>query len=380
MVMNLTVDYPELTDSAIAEARKLIGVPLRRYPSFTEASRGSIMNWERSIGDRNPLYMDDYHGRLSRYGGLIAPPLWLYAIDDTVVAPKLPGIHCIYGAVDWEFFKVIRMGDTFTTEVCVKDVIEKQGKFCGRMVVQVGEVKYYNQKKELVAKATPKIFRTARKAAQEKNKYAEIQKHRYTREELAALEDGVDAEKWQGAVIRYWEDAQEGELMTPIVRGPLSSEDVKLFIQNTNPVKSYRRFMQYLERHPLCAFKDPASNIWEGWENQLLDDKVAKSMGFPFAHDCGLQRVAILGNLVTNWIGDDGFLAKFGVELRLPWIYGDTMYCKGKVAKKYEENGRHLVDLQIWGENQSGVALTANGYATVELISKSARDDERKLV
>jgi len=65
-------------------------------------------------------------------------------------------------------------------------------------------------------------------------------------------------------------------------------------------------------------------------------------MGFPFAHDCGLQRVAILGNLVTNWIGDDGFLAKFGVELRLPWIYGDTMYCKGKVAKKYEENGRHL--------------------------------------
>jgi hypothetical protein len=54
MVMNLTVDYPELTGSAIAEARKLIGVPLRRYPGFTEATRGSIMNWARSIGDRNP--------------------------------------------------------------------------------------------------------------------------------------------------------------------------------------------------------------------------------------------------------------------------------------------------------------------------------------
>jgi acyl dehydratase len=200
MVMNLTVDYPELTDSAIAEARKLIGVPLRRYPSFTEASRGSIMNWARSIGDRNPLYMDDYHGRLSRYGGLIAPPLWLYAIDDTIVSPKLPGIHCIYGAVDWEFFKIVRMGDTFTTEVCVADVIEKQSKFCGRMVVQVGEVKYYNQKKELVAKASPKILRTATQGCPGKRtSTAEIQKHRYTREELAALEDGVDAEKWQGA-------------------------------------------------------------------------------------------------------------------------------------------------------------------------------------
>jgi len=377
--MNLTVDYPELTDSAIAEARKLIGVPLRRYPSFTEATRGSIMNWARSIGDRNPLYMDDYHGRLSRYGGLIAPPLWLYAIDDTIVSPKLPGIHCIYGAVDWEFFKIVRMGDTFTTEVCVADVIEKQSEFCGRMVMQVGEVKYYNQKKELVAKASPKILRTPRKAAQGKTSTAKF-KNIITRVKNS-LPSRTAWTRKNGRVRSSGTGKTPGRRIADSDRkGPLSSEDVKLFIQNTNPVKSYRRFMQYLERHPLCAFKDPASNIWEGWENQLLDDKVAKSMGFPFAHDCGLQRVAILSNLVTNWMGDDGFLVKFGVELNLPWIYGDTMYCKGKVTRKYEENGRHLVDLQIWGENQSGVALTANGYATVELISKSARDDERKLV
>jgi hypothetical protein len=41
MVMNLTVDYPELTGSAIAEARKLIGVPLRRYPGFTDHELGA---------------------------------------------------------------------------------------------------------------------------------------------------------------------------------------------------------------------------------------------------------------------------------------------------------------------------------------------------
>jgi hypothetical protein len=245
--------------------------------------------------------------------------------------------------------------------------------------MQVGEVNYYNQKGEQVAKASPKILRTPRKAAQEHNKYGGMKKHQYTHEELMAIEDGIDAEVWKGAVIRYWEDTETGEVIMPIIRGPLTSEDVKLFVQATNPIKSYRRFFQYLDRHPLCAFKDPASNSWEAWENELLDDNVARSMGFPFAHENGIQRISILGNLVTNWMGDDAFLVKIGAELRLPWIYGDTMYCKGKVAKKYAEGGRHLVDLEIWCENQSGVVHTANGYATVELLSKNTSDDERRL-
>jgi len=103
-------------------------------------------------------------------GGLIAPPLWLYAIDDTVVAPKLPGIHCIYGAVDWEFFKVIRWVDTFTTEVCVKMFIEKQGKFCGRMVVQVGEVQILQPEKRTGRQSHTENFPHPAQAAQEKNK------------------------------------------------------------------------------------------------------------------------------------------------------------------------------------------------------------------
>jgi len=102
----------------------------------------------------------------------------------------------------------------------------------------------------------------------------------------------VDEEKWQGAIIRYWEDAQEGELLTPIVRARSPAKMLNFSFKT--PIRSNRTGV-------LCSIwngircvllKDPASNIWEGWENQLLDDKVAKSMGFPFAHDCGLQRVA----------------------------------------------------------------------------------------
>ncbi len=322
------IDYPELDDSVISEARKLIGVPLRRYLNNTEVTMQSLITWSRSIGDRNPLYLNDNHARLSRYGTFIAPPFWLYSVDDTVVAPKLPGIHSIYAAVDWEFFKVIRRGDCITTDARLTDVIEKNGQFCGKMVMQTGEVNYYNQKGEKVATAKPMVMRTPRKAAQERGKYTSWQSHQYTRKELTTIENAYDSETWRGSTIRYWDDTEVGEILIPIARGPLNSEDVHLFVLATNPVRSYRRFLAYLDRHPLYAFRDPASNSWEGWENQLIDDKVARKMGFPFAHASGIQRVSIMGNLVTNWMGDDAFLVKIGVELRLPWIYGDTLYCK----------------------------------------------------
>ena len=42
------------------------------------------------------------------------------------------------------------------------------------------------------------------------------------------------------------------------------------------------------------------------------------------------QRVSCLSVLLTNWIGDDGFLWKFRAELRRFNIIGDTTWCKGK--------------------------------------------------
>ena len=44
-------------------------------------------------------------------------------------------------------------------------------------------------------------------------------------------------------------------------------------------------------------------------------------------------------------------------------------YIKGKVTKKYIEDGEHVVDLDIWLEIQGGHVCAA-GNATVRLISK----------
>jgi hypothetical protein len=49
---------------------------------------------------------------------------------------------------------------------------------------------------------------------------------------------------------------------------------------------------------------------------------------------------------------------------------GDATWVKGRVARKFIEDGEHLVELQVGAENQDGVVHTKAGVI-VKLISKA---------
>jgi hypothetical protein len=101
-----------------------------------------------------------------------------------------------------------------------------------------------------------------------------------------------------------------------------------------------------------------------------MRDSYAQDIGIPGAYDYGCQRVTWLSHLLTNWIGDDGFLRKLHAELRLFNVIGDTTWLKGKVSKKYiDDNGEYCIDIECWGENQRG-EITMPGHATVILPSR----------
>ena len=88
----------------------------------------------------------------------------------------------------------------------------------------------------------------------------------------------------------------------------------------------------------------------------------------PGQFDFGPQRVCWLGQIVTDWMGDEGTLRKLNASIRHPNVVGDTNTVRGKVVRKCIEDDEHLVDLEVWNENQSGLA-TALGKATVSLPS-----------
>jgi len=100
-----------------------------------------------------------------------------------------------------------------------------------------------------------------------------------------------------------------------------------------------------------------------------------QGVGKPIVH--GALKRAWLVTLMTNWIGDNGTLKKLSCQYRgMDWPRGmkslfepeegDTWWCKGKVTRKYKQDGEHYADCEIWVENAKGEKTTP-GTATVVL-------------
>ena len=83
----------------------------------------------------------------------------------------------------------------------------------------------------------------------------------------------------------------------------------------------------------------------------------------------GALKNAFLGQLVTDWIGEHGTLKKLNVQYRGMDYPNDPLACRGKVTKKYVQDGKHMVDCDIWLENGKGEKTTP-GSATVILPTR----------
>ncbi len=365
-----------MTATAIAPhdldaCRSLAGVWLRRRGHNSQVSEGAIRRWSKAIGDRNPLFVEPR--RATPAGPSLAPPCWLYTIDDTVVALKFPDLHVVYGGADWEFFRWVRVGENITARARLIDAQVKEGRFCGPMVQQTGETEYLDEANEVVARVVSTVLRTSRSEAVRLGKYGHLNAYRYTQEELLAVEDAYDAEEVRGANPRDLDDIHVGERLGPIVKGPLTSEDVLQFICATRPAPGFAQFVRDRRRHPGIAFRDPGAGMWNSWDAGLLDSTVARRMGFPTAHDCGLDRISWVSQLLTNWMGDAGFLRRLSVRLTRPNLYGDVTWCEGVVSSVEQHGVEGAVGLELHCRDQRG-ETTATGAAEVVLPTHASED------
>ena len=144
----------KITDEAVAAARKMIGMQLRpEGPYLQDATLDTIRNFGNGIGDLNPLYRDAEYGRTSRYGSIVAHPMFPMAFGWLGRTRwGLPGVHGFYAGNDWELFRHIRPGDRITAIERVVGVEEKNSAFSGRLVIQYVEAEFANQHDDLVAR------------------------------------------------------------------------------------------------------------------------------------------------------------------------------------------------------------------------------------
>lgn len=374
-------ESPSLTDAQIDEARKLIGVWLRRdvhTPAlYEELSVHDIRRWARySVGDDNPLFSDADYARRTRWGRVIAPPTFLYTVDSGIVAPGLRGIQWIFAGSRFEHFKPVHAGDTITAMARLIDVQVKEGSKVARYVNQVGEVLYHNQHGDLVTRYEGDIFRIPRKRSGGGFKFAvkdasEAPKpYRYTDEEIEAIAKGYRDEFRRGADTLYWEDVQPGDDLPMVQKGPLTLVDIVGFYAGRRTVYNVMKLaFQERDKHPSNVYYSPTRNIPMHPAAGHYDVEIAHEIGMPGAYDQGWQRLNWAGHLLTNWQGDQGFTRKLHGRVTRPNLVGDLTRMQGEVTGKRKVDGEALVDIRWWGENQRG-ERNCDGTAVVRLPSR----------
>ena len=134
----------------------------------------------------------------------------------------------------------------------------------------------------------------------------------------------------------YWDDVTEGMDMPPLVKNPTTQQLVKYAGASGD----------YYQIH---YDKDFA-------KGNDLEDVILH----------GALKNAFLGQYMTDWMGPLGSLAMLSCQYRGMDSPGRPITAKGSVTRKYQEEGRNLVDCEIWLENTAGQKPTP-GAATVEL-------------
>ncbi|MFH1487244.1 MAG: MaoC family dehydratase N-terminal domain-containing protein [Chloroflexota bacterium] len=363
----------KITEEGLAVLRSRIGVDLRFKPHNEAATRVAILHFVRGIGDPNPLWVDEGYARKTRHRSIIAPPTFLSSVvcPTGSLAGGLPGVHSFFGGSDWEWVKTIRVDDSISARATLTDVVEKDhSQYAGKSVIQKVKVVYRNQYDRTIANVSGWTIRVERGAALARKKYASVKPTTHSVEYVDSVEDAYEKEEIRGSQIRYWDSVNVGDEISGVVKGPLTLGDNMCFNSGTFNNLCHGELLRYLERHPGYAFTQPQ---WGGPEPVFRVNNyayAAQAVGINHAYDYGIDRVCWMGHAVTNWMGDDGTLKRLYVEVRRLNLFGDVSWCKGKVTKKYEQDGQYLVDLDVWAENHRG-EITAPGNATVALLSKA---------
>lgn len=381
-------EYGVLTDEGIARLRERVGIQYNKPapPHNYEVTWDGTRHFAYGYGDSNPLWCEKDYGAATRWGGLIAPPNFIYTMGEPGAPPQpaevkaklkgdpLVGLGSYQAQMEIEWWRPLRLGDRLWKRSALIGVeVKEKSEFSGRSVAEVQGWVYYNQDEDLVAIQRGTWIRAERHASAERKKAYDLPEP-YLAEELQAIEAAYDAEVVRGAAPLYFEDVAEGDEIPTIVRGPLRTSDIIVWhvgwgMQLTPPGAfglSYR-----IRKRTPGLFTPNELNVPDTVQRLHWEQAWANKLGIPVPYDYGGLRETLLTNAITNWMGDDGWLWKLSCQHRKFVYNGETYWIKGKVARKHQEDGRNEVHLDVWVENRRGTVVTP-GTAVVLLPSREA--------
>jgi acyl dehydratase len=397
-------NYGKITDDRVDKLRARIGLDidpdnfLPLDPEVAKAwkpkSTGFIhqlsgdtsRHFTNGYGDDNPLYCDPEYGAGTRWGAMLAAPTIIWAFNGDIDPPRklkpeieaqlkgdpLRGVGELQADVTYEWYKPIREGDRIYSARAFTGLADKTSAWGGRAVHVTRSTVGVNQDREITHLLRGMWIRGERRPVSEV-KDPQPAPEPYTDEQLAEIDACYASElsTRRGATPRYWEDVEVGEELPRLVKGPIRITDLILFhagFGQSFPTYAHRIAYNTRQSTPGLYTRNKL-NVWDIVQRMHWEEDWAHKVGAATVYDYGAIRETFLAHLVTNWMGDDGFLRKLRVQHRKFNFAGDTNWLLGKVVGKQKTDEGCEVQLEIRIENQRGLVLTP-GEATILLPSR----------
>ena len=279
----------------------------------------------------------------------------------------------MWSGADWNWHKPVQRNDEITTEAWLKDLIEHETQFAGRAVQQIYHVDFFNQHGDLVADADSWCFRTERDHAREKGtKYKEVQ----ARSRRAATPTrswptpASSTPRRRSAAPRRatGRTSTEGEALPTMVKGPMTVTGFIAYAQGWGGL--------YIRANKL-AWKLPGRASRPRHQESLRHSRLprARALGRGVRATRSARpaptttaRSAARGSPITSPTGwaTTASCATRTCKIRRHNPEGDMLFIKGKVTRKFVEDGRHLVEIEQEARNQDD-ELSVLGTGIVEL-------------
>lgn len=334
----------------------------------------------RGIADLNPLYLDEGYAKRSNWGRLLAPPATLCWTETVNGATDgFPGCHTIWRGVEYEWERPMFAGEPIASRSYLTDAQIIDSEFAGgSAAVQRYETEAYNLDGDYIGAYRTSWHRFSRNKARKSGKYAGVERHQWTDEELAAVWEEYRTHNLanrRGAEPLYYEDVEIGFEVPHIIKGPITLTSKIAFEMAFGAggwFVGHELAMQLWEAAPRLPIRNeenvPEPPVAIHWTNE----RCQTYLGMPGAYEAGFERLNWFTQLLMSWYGDHGMLRKLGLAFRGFHWQGDAVRLFATVTAKRVEGDRHLVDLVIHTESHPRGERTSEGTATVELPSREA--------
>jgi acyl dehydratase len=368
--------HGEINDQGLDRVRGLINHEMRvSYRFNREVTWDGVRHFAWGVGDDNPLWLDPAYAATTDYHGAVAPPSYLYTIHPTFVQIGFAGVHGFHANTNWNLFKPVMIGQRPSSTTWLADVVEKVGRMGGNQVLVYFRTVYYDENDEVLADVLTSSMRVQRNKARDKDKHADWEMTRWSPEDIAPLEAAQLAETPRGAEPRYWEDVKVGEELEPVAKGPLTLTDMIAWYVGSQPIycPAHELALKQFQHKPMFYYRNTLTGALEPGIRVHEDVDAARAAGVPAPYDLGVQRHQWLFHLLTNWVGDTGFVVECNAQYRDFNFFGDVQSLGGRVREVWKdpETGEGRVGLDVWSRNQHG-ADTMPGTAVVALPSRDA--------